>query len=50
MKPIVAINFKAYPNAFGKDADRMLNMIDVFSKEYSIETIVALPLTKFLKK
>ncbi len=49
MKPVIAINFKAYPNAFGNDAQKLLDLIEEFSKRYGIETVVALPLTEIYR-
>ncbi len=49
LKPIIAINFKAYENAFGKQAERLLKKIDDIAKQYNVETIVALPLTEIYK-
>jgi len=48
-KPIIAINFKAYKDAFGNASTKLLDKIESFAKEFDIETIVALPLTEIYK-
>ncbi len=48
-KPVIAINFKAYENAFGPGCERLLDKIEHFAKEFDIDTIVALPLTEIYR-
>ncbi len=53
MRPLVAINFKVYPNSIGKNALKLAKICDNFSKQYKIKTIIcvnAIDLKEIAKK